>query len=173
MKPALFLDRDDTLVVDTGYVYKISDFRWMTGADTALQFARQHNIDVFIVTNQGGIARGFFTEEQMHGFNEKLKSETIQAGGYIADIAFCPHHPQAIIPALKTPCACRKPKAGMLRQLAKKWQIDLSRSVMIGDKDTDVKAGEAAGCTSVRFDPDTNLFDCVGSALAQAGLINY
>lgn len=171
MTPALFLDRDDTVLVDTGYMSDIADFTWITGAPQALRFANQQKIQVFIVTNQGGIGRGFYTEAQMHLFHRKLIDETAQAGGAITDIAFCPHHPLATIPALKTPCPCRKPEAGMLIQLAEKWQIDLSRSVMIGDKESDVTAGKTAGCHSVLFDPAANLFDCVRSSLAQAGLI--
>jgi len=171
MTAALFLDRDDTVVADTGYMSDIADFKWIEGAPQALKFAREQNIQVFIVTNQGGIARGFYTEAQMHIFHQMLIDQAEQAGGAITDIGFCPHHPLAIIPELKTPCACRKPEAGMLIQLAEKWQIDLSRSVMIGDRDSDVIAGRTAGCHSVLFDPKTNLFDCVHSSLAQAGLI--
>ena len=173
MKPALFLDRDDTVIVDTGYMYELSDFKWISGAAEALKFAKAHQIQVFIVTNQGGIGKGIFSESQMHDFHKHLLYEAEQAGGHITDIAFCPHHPQAIIPELKTPCTCRKPKPGMLHILADKWQIDISASVMIGDRQSDIDAGEAAGCHSVLFDPNTNLYDTVRSALAQAGMITY
>ena len=88
MTPALFLDRDDTVLVDTGYMSDIADFTWITGAPQALRFADQQKIQVFIVTNQGGIGRGFYTEAQMHLFHRKLIDETAQAGGAITDIAF-------------------------------------------------------------------------------------
>ena len=90
MTPALFLDRDDTVLVDTGYMSDIADFTWITGAPQALRFANQQKIQVFIVTNQGGIGRGFYTEAQMHLFHRKLIDETAQAGGAITGYCLLP-----------------------------------------------------------------------------------
>lgn len=169
-RAALFLDRDNTLVADNGYLHQISDFRWLDGAPDALRFARMLDIPVFIVTNQGGIGRGIFTTDEMHQFNAYLMTQAADAGAEIADIAYCPHHPQAIFPHLKTPCSCRKPEPGMLLSLAEKWQINLSSSVMIGDRQSDIEAGEAAGCITRLYHPEENLLHCVKSALEQAGL---
>ena len=170
-QPALFLDRDNTVVADPGYLHKIEDFAWLAGAAEALAFVHQLNIPIFIVTNQGGIARGLFTEQDMHDFNQFLMHKTQQVGGKITDIAFCPHHPKAIYPELKTPCACRKPSAGMLVHLAEKWDIDLTSSIMIGDKLSDVEAGHAAGCYSKMFNPNDNLLECITLALEETGLL--
>lgn len=151
-RPAIFLDRDDTLNLDEGYTQKISAFGWIEGAPAALRLFKDAGLDVYIVTNQGGIGRGIFTEEQMHNFNNHLCAEAIKIGGSIKDVAWCPHHPQAVDPALLGPCEHRKPGPGMILSLAKKWNIDLSASVMIGDRDTDVAAGHAAGCHAYLFD---------------------
>ena len=145
---AVFLDRDNTLTVDKGYCHLVSDFKWMPGAARTLRLFHEHGLQIFIITNQGGIARGLFSTEQMHIFNAHLRAEARRAGGDITDIAFCPHHPESITSALKTPCACRKPETGLFLELATKWNIDLAQSVMIGDRSSDVEAGKKAGCFS-------------------------
>ncbi len=172
LQSALFFDRDNTLVADHGYLHKIEDFRWLAGAPEALKFAASLNLPVFIVTNQGGIGRGLFTEQDMHRFNTHLMQKAQQAGGKITDIAFCPHHPNAIYSHLKTPCSCRKPAPGMFYTLAKKWNIDLSASIMIGDRASDIEAGKAAGCKTALFDPTSNLLDCVRLALEEIGIVH-
>lgn len=145
---AIFLDRDHTLTFDKGYTHLVSDFKWMPGAARALSLFHKHGLKIFIVTNQGGIAKGLFSEKQMHLFHDHLIAEARRAGGDITDIAHCPHHPDSITTALKTPCDCRKPAPGLLLKLAEKWQIDLSQSVMIGDRQSDIEAGHASGCLS-------------------------
>ena len=149
---AVFLDRDQTLNIDHGSTYLVDDFAWMPGAPDALALFHRHGIACFIVTNQGGIGRGFYTIAQMQAFNDHLVAQTIRAGGHIQDIAHCPHHPEAPTPTMQTPCACRKPAPGMLLGLAATWNIDLAASVMIGDRDSDVAAGRAAGCHAYLFD---------------------
>lgn len=149
---AVFLDRDQTLNVDHGYTHLVDEFVWMPGAPDALALFHQHDIACFIVTNQGGIGREFYTAAQMHVFNDHLLAQTQLAGGRIMDIAHCPHHPDAPSSDMRTPCDCRKPAPGMLLSLAAKWDIDLTISVMIGDRDSDVAAGRAAGCHAYLFD---------------------
>ena len=89
-KPAIFLDRDNTLIHDDGYIFEVEKFVWITGAAAALKRFHQAGLPVFIVTNQGGIGRGIFSEAAMHKFNDHLVAAAKQAGGAIADIAFCP-----------------------------------------------------------------------------------
>ncbi|MGB1960905.1 MAG: D-glycero-alpha-D-manno-heptose-1,7-bisphosphate 7-phosphatase [Candidatus Puniceispirillaceae bacterium] len=151
-QPAIFLDRDDTLNVDVEYTHKLADFRWVRGAPEALRLFSEAGLDVFIVTNQGGIGRGLFTENDMHRFNDHLIAEAAAQGGHIKDVAFCPHHPKAAISTLLTPCPYRKPGHQMISDLAEKWSLDLAASVMIGDRDSDVAAGRAAGCHAYLFD---------------------
>ena len=169
MTAAVFLDRDDTLILDTGYMYKPEEFAWKQGAEDSLRLFKKLGLPVFIITNQGGIARGYFTEAQMHLFHDKLLAETGKIGGVITDIAFCPHHPLSVTPALKTPCKCRKPEPGMLISLAEKWQLDLSRSVVIGYKASDSEAGQAAGCASYLVGKNQSLLEVAEQALADTG----
>jgi len=149
---AVFLDRDNTLTVDHGYTWRVTDFAWVKGAPEALAMWHRHGIACFIVTNQGGIGKGLFTSGQMQAFNDHLCMQADRIGGRIVDVAFCPHHPEAVTDEMRTPCPCRKPAPGMIRDLAGKWNIDLTSSVMIGDRDSDVAAGRAAGCHSYLFD---------------------
>ena len=152
LKAAIFLDRDETLNQDHGYICDPAKFVWMPGAAAALRRFHNAGLPVFVVTNQGGIGRGMFTETDMHQFNDNLIDNARAAGGDIVDIAFCPHHPLALDPAMAAPCRCRKPEPGLIIQLAEKWQIDLANSVMIGDRDSDVEAGQRAGMHSYLFD---------------------
>ena len=151
-KAAIFLDRDETLNQDQGYICDPAKFAWMPGAAAALRRFHKAGLPVFVVTNQGGIGRGMFTEAEMHQFNNHLINNARAAGGDITDIAFCPHHPLAPDPAMAIACRCRKPEPGLIMQLAEKWQIDLTHSVMIGDRDSDVEAGKRAGMHSYLFD---------------------
>lgn len=150
--PAVFLDRDNTLNVDHGYTHRIEDFAWIPGAPEALELFHRHGLACFLVTNQGGIGKGLFSIAQMTAFNDHLCREAEGAGGRITDIAFCAHHPQAVEARWKTPCSHRKPEPGMILALAERWNIDLAASVMIGDRDSDVAAGTAAGCHAYKFD---------------------
>lgn len=152
LRPAIFLDRDGVINVDHGYPHKPEDFAFMPDAETAIKHAHHQKLPIFIVTNQGGIGRGFFSIEDMQNFHQHLQMMTQSIGGKIADIAYCPHHPLAVTEHLKTPCRCRKPEPGLLFDLAEKWQLDLRRSVMVGDRSSDVEAGQRAGCHSYLFD---------------------
>ena len=152
LTPAIFLDRDNTLTIDEGNTFEIEKFQWVTGAPLALSAFKEVGLPVFIVTNQGGIGRGFFTLNDMRLFHQHLQKMAQSVGGEIKDIAYCPHHPLAVTKALKTPCRCRKPEPGLFFDLARKWQLDLCRSVMIGDRNSDVVAGQRAGCHSYLFD---------------------
>ncbi len=153
---AVFLDRDNTITRDEGYCYKVSDFDWMPGAEAALVRLHAAGIPVFIITNQGGIAKGLFTQDDMQKFNDHLCAMAAQSGGKITDIAFCPHHPDSV-KAGEALCDCRKPEAGLFFALADKWGISLDQSVMIGDRESDVIAGNKAGCHSYLYDKTSAL----------------
>jgi D-glycero-D-manno-heptose 1,7-bisphosphate phosphatase len=147
---ALFLDRDGVLNVDTGYPHRLDDFTLIDGADDAVVMAHGQGYKVFIVTNQGGIALEYFDWRAMMAFQDKLLSALKAKGGIITDIAICPHHPEAKDPAMRY-CECRKPSPKMILDLAQQHQIDLSRSIMVGDRDSDVEAGLAAQCQAFLF----------------------
>jgi D,D-heptose 1,7-bisphosphate phosphatase len=141
MRKAAFFDRDGTINVNFGHVYKPEDLVFVQGTPEIIADYNRQGVPVIVVTNQAGIAKGLYTEEDMHRFhaymNERLEKEY---GAHIDAFYFCPHHPD-----FTGPCDCRKPKPGMFLQAAKDWDIDLSRSVMYGDKDGDREAAKLAG----------------------------
>ena len=139
---AVFFDRDDTLLIDTNYMHKIEDLKYIDGVFDVLQEVQRRGYLIFIITNQSGIGRGYFQEEQMHKFHEKMLEGFSAHQIEIKDIVFCPHSPE-------DNCDCRKPSPKLINQLCTKYQIDTSKSFMVGDKVSDVKAGENAGMTSI------------------------
>ncbi len=147
-RPAVFLDRDGTLNHDAGYVHRIADFRWLPGAVSAIRRLNQGGYYVFVVTNQAGVARGMYDEAAVNDLHRWMNKELRAAGAHIDDIRYCPHHPQATIASYRIACSCRKPAAGMLLDLMNCWPVIRERSIMIGDRETDAAAGQAAGIAS-------------------------
>lgn len=158
-RKAVFFDRDGVLNIDTGYPHRIDDCEMINGADQALAFVNQSGFQAFIVTNQGGIGLGLYSEDAMTRFNDVLQEKLVSHGGVISDIAFCPHHPDAPDDRMRA-CTCRKPKPGMVSMLAEKHDINLGQSIMIGDRQTDIEAAEAAGCEGFLFEGG-NLYDFI------------
>ena len=149
LKRAVFLDRDGTLNHDVGYTHKIEDLRLLDGVVEGLQLMAKMGFSLIVTTNQAGIARGYFTEQQMHEFNQHLIEVLEYYGINIDGIYFCPYHATAGLGSYKRESTWRKPQAGMIIQAAKDHQIDLSGSYAIGDKKSDIIAGKNAGCTSI------------------------
>jgi D,D-heptose 1,7-bisphosphate phosphatase len=151
-KPAAFLDRDGTLNHDQGYTYRIEEFRWMEGAKAAIKLLNDAGYLVFIVTNQAGIARGYYDAAAVETLHDWMQDELAAVGAHFDDIRYCPHHPEGKVPELSIVCDCRKPGAGMLKSLIELWEPNLSRSFMLGDSDKDVEAGAAVGLRSKRIE---------------------
>ena len=156
-KPAAFLDRDGTLNHDAGYTHKIADFRWLDGARTAIKELNDAGYLVFIVTNQAGIARGFYDADAVETLHDWMREDLATIGAHIDDIRFCPHHPEGSVPEFTKACDHRKPGTGMLDSLIDEWSPDLSASFMLGDSDKDVTAGTRAGLFSRKVEPATLL----------------
>lgn len=148
---ALFLDRDGVLNHDLGYIGSRARFRWTDGAQGAVRAATDAGWHVVVVTNQSGVARGFYDEDAVAALHAWMADELRRAGGTIDDVRFCPHHPDAPLPAYRQACACRKPGAGMLLDLLRAWQLDPARCVLVGDQPTDLAAAAAAGIRGVHF----------------------
>ncbi len=148
---AVFFDRDGVLNEDVDYLYKISDWRWIEGAREAVAYLTQLGYKIFIVTNQSGIARGYYTEDEMHELHAYMQRELAAAGGRIDKIYYCPHHPQGSVPEYTCVCTCRKPAPGMLLEAMREYDIDRERSFLIGDGKRDVEAAEAAGIRGYLF----------------------
>lgn len=148
---AVFFDRDGVLNVDVDYLYKIEDLRWLDGAKEAVAYLTALGYKIFIVTNQSGIARGYYTVEQMQRLHDYMVRELVAAGGKIEKIYYCPHHREGVVPEYSCDCACRKPKPGMILQAFAEYDLDKAQSFLIGDGKRDVEAAEAAGIKGYLF----------------------
>ncbi|MDO5524871.1 MAG: HAD-IIIA family hydrolase [Prevotella sp.] len=147
---AVFLDRDGTINKYVGFLRNIDDFELIDGVSEAIKRINQSGYLAIVVTNQPVIARGEVTWEELNEIHRKMATLLGRDGAYVDAIYICPHHPdkgfEGERPEYKIDCDCRKPNPGLLLQAAKDFNIDLSKSIMIGDSDRDVEAGEAAGC---------------------------
>ena len=148
---ALFLDRDGVINVDHGHVGTRERFDWMPGAIETIRAATDRGFHVFVVTNQSGIARGFYNEAQLAALHDWMANEIRAAGGTLDDLRFCPFHPEGTVEAYCQTSDWRKPAPGMLLDLIAKWELDPSRCLFIGDQPTDLAAGAAAGVPAYRF----------------------
>lgn len=158
LRPAVFLDRDGVLNVDTGYLHRSADLQWVEGAREAVRLCNERGRLVFVVTNQAGIARGYYDEAHVHELHRWMAERLAEAGARIDAFEYCPHHPEGAREEYRGPCACRKPEAGMIRSLMERFPVDPARSFMIGDRETDVAAAKAAGIPGHLF-PGGNLLD--------------
>lgn len=147
LRPAVFLDRDGTLNADRGYVCRPEDIRWLPGVAAALARLRWAGYLLIVVTNQSGIARGYYDEQTMQALHDWMGADLRAQGAHIDAFYHCPHHPD-----ISGACPCRKPAPGLLLRAAEDWFIDLGHSWMVGDKMSDVVAGRAAGCTPILLD---------------------
>ena len=134
---AVFLDRDGVINHDTGYVHKIKDFKWMVGAKQAIKYLTKKKYKIIIITNQAGIARGYYNVKDLKKLNKWIHKECKKTGGIINEIYFCPHHPTAGIGKFKKKCKCRKPGNLLIKRAIKKWKINVKISFMIGDQKSD------------------------------------
>ncbi|MBR1728223.1 MAG: HAD family hydrolase [Selenomonadaceae bacterium] len=160
LNKAIFFDRDGTLNVDLDYLCDFEKFQWIDGAVEAIKFLNDNNYLVIVVTNQSGVARGFFTEDDVKIFHNQMNEELKKFDAHIDEFYYCPHHPQGVIVKYKIDCECRKPKSKMIEDACKKFNIDKSKSLMIGDKIRDVECGENAGVRSILFEGG-NIFDLI------------
>ncbi len=147
--PAVFLDRDGTLTEDVGYPHRLEDLRLLPEVIPALQTLQALGFALIVVTNQSGIARGYFDEDQMRAFHTLLGERLEEGGVRIEAIYHCPFHPEASVAEYRCDSPLRKPKPGMLLLAAEEHGLDLAASYAIGDKKSDVLAGQAAGCRTI------------------------
>ncbi len=145
VRRAAFLDRDGVINVERGYVHRIEDFELLPGVVEALRLLRSAGYALVVVTNQSGIARGYYTEADYQALTAHLRATMSDAGCELAGIYHCPHHPSGTVASLAIECECRKPQPGMLLQSARDLGISLSDSFMVGDKLADAQAARAAG----------------------------
>lgn len=148
-RPAIFLDRDGVLIEEVHYLSKVEQVRILPGVVDGLRLLERAGFLLVVVTNQAGVARGYFPEEQVGIIHLHLEDEFARRGVAISCWKYCPHHPGEGEGDYKVDCSCRKPKPGMLLEAAEELGVDLARSFMVGDKRSDLEAGASAGCRTV------------------------
>ena len=139
MKPAVFLDRDGTINEQMGYINHPSRLVILPGVPEAVGLLNRNNYLVIVISNQSGVARGYFPVTLVHEVHDFLKTDLREKGGTVDGIYFCPHHPQGIVPEYRRDCKCRKPKTGLIEQAQKVFDIDMSKSYMVGDRYLDIE----------------------------------
>ena len=167
-RPALFLDRDGVINVDRNYVYRIADFEWVEGAKDAIRRFNDMGWWIFVVTNQSGIARGYYTEEQMQELHDWITAELSNTGARIDRFYHCPFHEEGTIARYRKDSFDRKPKPGMLIRAMTDFPVIKERSFLIGDKQADLEAAQAAGVRGFLF-TGGNLAQFADWALADMG----
>jgi D-glycero-D-manno-heptose 1,7-bisphosphate phosphatase len=144
-QPAVFLDRDGVINKEKDYVYKIDEFHFIDGVFDACLEMSKAGYRLVVITNQAGIARGYYTEDDFNHLTKWMLNEFQQHDIEIDDVYHCPHHPVHGVGEYLCDCDCRKPAPGMILRAAKEHSLDLRRSILVGDKATDIEAGRAAG----------------------------
>ena len=150
MTQAVFLDRDGVITQEPPhYAHKLSQLKLIPGAAGAIRLLNENDYTVVIVSNQSGIGRGYYKEEDAEIYNQALERKLAEEGAHIDAIYICPHYPEAKIEKYRLECDCRKPKPGMLKKAEEELSIVLKQSFMVGDKSVDIEAGKRAGCRTV------------------------
>lgn len=158
MQTAVFLDRDGVLVEDMHLLTRRELVRLLPGVPAALEGLSRAGFKLLVISNQTVVARGLASEEEVHQLQAHIEKAIQAAGGPSLDgFYFCPHHPKATLPRYRIICDCRKPRSALLRQAAMEHGIDLGTSFMVGDRITDVMAGQAAGCRTVQVQTGKHL----------------
>lgn len=149
MNRAVFLDRDGTIIQENNYNYRKDQLRLILNAADAIKILNQKDFKTIIITNQAGVAKGYYSERDAILFNQLMIEELELKNAKIDAIYCCYHHPESKLIKYKIDCDCRKPKPGMLKKAEKELDIDIKRSYMIGDKKSDIDTGNSAGCTTI------------------------
>lgn len=160
IRQAVFLDRDGVCNIDHGWVGTRERFEWVPGAKAAISMAHAQGWQVFIVTNQAGVARGLYEEADVQALHAWMQDEALRSGGLIDDVRYCPFHPEAVVPAYRRNSSWRKPEPGMILDLLRAWRLEPGQCVLIGDRPTDMAAAAAAGVAGHLF-PGGNLAEFV------------
>lgn len=159
-RPAAFLDRDGVLNEDTGYVHQIEQVRWVDGARETIRWLNDAGYFVFVVTNQAGIARGYYEESHVNDLHDWMNAELHKDGAHIDCAEYCPYHPEGTVERYRRVSDLRKPGPGMIKKLMSEWPVEVSRSFLVGDRPTDLEAAAAAGIRGHLF-AGGNLLDFV------------
>ena len=161
-RPTIFLDRDGVINLDKAYVHRWEDFEFVPHAVEAMRMLVDAGFRIVVITNQSGIARGMFSDAQYVDLTARIRDYLLAEGVPLLDVLHCPHHPKGIVPEYAIECGCRKPAPGLLLEAARRHGIELSQSVLVGDKASDIFAGRNAGVACaylVKSDNEENVAD--------------
>lgn len=170
MKSAIFFDRDGVLNEEVGYLHEVEKFKWIDGAIDSIKFCNYNGILAVVVTNQSGVARGIYTEDDVKKIHSHMQNELKNFGAHIDAFYYCPHHPEGKVTAYRKICDCRKPKPGLILRACRDLNIDPSTSIMIGDGQRDIEAGENAGLKYSLLFNGGNLFNSIKDKLQMKNL---
>ena len=148
-RPAVFLDRDGTIIEEAGYLERLERMVFFPYSVDAVRLLNRAGFAVIVVTNQAGIARGIVKESFVHEVSRAIAARMARGGGRIDGFYHCPHHPDGVIDSLRVQCDCRKPQPGLLKRAAAELHLDLERSFVVGDRWHDLQAGAAVGARGV------------------------
>ena len=148
-KPAVFMDRDGTINEQRGFINHLSRFVLLPGVAEAVKLLNKNNFLAIIVTNQSGVARGYYPIDLVHDVHALLKTSLEREEATMDGIFFCPHHPRGIVPEFTSDCDCRKPKTGLINQAQGAFEIDMSHSYVIGDRYVDIELASRLGLKSI------------------------
>ena len=157
MKRVLFIDRDGTLNEDRGYTYKAEDLIWKPGAKEFIKNLNKRNYYVFVATNQSGIARGKYSEDDMHKFHNKMQEELMKSGAYVDKFYYCPYHRDGIKLKYKKESNDRKPNTGMLEKITKEWSLNKKNLFFIGDSASDLECANNFKIKGYKYNGKDNL----------------
>ena len=146
---AVFLDRDGTLNEEVGYVNHIQRFILLPRVGESIRLLNQHGWKAVVVSNQSGVARGYFPESLVHQVHEKMQDLLKREGAHLDGIYYCPHHPEVGIPPYRQRCRCRKPGTGMIEEAVKEFVLDCSQSYVIGDRGVDIELARQLGAKAI------------------------
>lgn len=147
--PAVFLDRDGTIIEDIGYIRQPDQIKFLPGSIEAIKQLHQAGYKVVVITNQAGVARGLMSENIIQTIDKLIHRAILNGGTHLDAIYYCPHHPEHGAYPYRQECECRKPHPGLIKKAEKDLNLDLKRSFMVGDKGTDIQAGQRAGIKTV------------------------
>ena len=148
---AVFFDRDGTLNVDVHYLHRMEDFRWCEGAVEAIHYCNEHGYLVIVITNQSGVARGYFPEQDVRKLHAWMNEDLKRQNAHIDAFYYCPHHEAGTVAEYTKKCQCRKPSPYMVEEACKAYRIDRAQSVFIGDKESDMQCAENAQVKGVLY----------------------
>jgi D,D-heptose 1,7-bisphosphate phosphatase len=167
-RPAVFLDRDGVLNIDHGYVHRPEQVDWVDGAFETIRRFNNLGYYVFVVTNQAGIARAYYSEEQVHSLHAWMSDRLAEQGAFVDAFYYCPFHPDGVVSQYRGSHPDRKPEPGMIRRALSEFSVDVSRSFLIGDQEADIECARRGGIPGYRF-PGGNLVKFVEQSIRLSG----